>query len=90
MPEAISKSLCSLSALGPCGAYANAFQDVSSEWVYTGDDTLPMVRQDLDPDKYAEFAARWIDTGAGVVGGCCEVGPLHIAALRNLIDRYRA
>ena len=30
--------------------------------------------------------ARWIDAGASIVGGCCEVGPAHIARLRALID----
>ena len=38
-------------------------------------------RQDLDPTAYAEFAERWTSLGATIVGGCCEVGPAHIAEL---------
>ncbi|MEO1397675.1 MAG: homocysteine S-methyltransferase family protein, partial [Pseudomonadota bacterium] len=25
----------------------------------------------------------WVDQGATIVGGCCEVGPAHIRALAN-------
>jgi homocysteine S-methyltransferase len=35
-------------------------------------------RSDLVPDSYAEFVMSWIDAGATIVGGCCEVGPAHI------------
>jgi S-methylmethionine-dependent homocysteine/selenocysteine methylase len=28
----------------------------------------------------------WLDKGANLVGGCCQIGPAHIAALRALID----
>ena len=38
-------------------------------------------RKDLDPEAYAGFAAGWVTRGAGIVGGCCEVGPAHIALL---------
>ena len=27
----------------------------------------------------------WTDAGASVVGGCCEIGPAHIARLRELL-----
>ena len=36
---------------------------------------------------YADFAMGWVEAGATIVGGCCEVGPEHIAVLR---DRLRA
>jgi len=32
-------------------------------------------------------AARWIDAGATSVGGCCAVGPDHIAALARMIGK---
>ncbi|WP_216601532.1 homocysteine S-methyltransferase family protein [Vreelandella azerica] len=38
-------------------------------------------RKDLGPAAYAEIALGWIKQGATLVGGCCEVGPAHIAAL---------
>jgi homocysteine S-methyltransferase len=43
------------------------------------------VRKDLDPDAYAAFAMKWIAQGAKIVGGCCEVGPAHIATLAQRI-----
>ncbi len=42
--------------------------------------------QDVSPEEYAEEAARWIDMGARIIGGCCGTTPAHIAALRSLID----
>lgn len=87
-PEVMALALEELSALTdlPCGAYANAFRPVPERWDYRGDDSLPPVRTDLGPEVYAGFAAKWISLGARIVGGCCEVGPAHIARLRRLID----
>ena len=44
-------------------------------------------REDLSPAQYARFAAEWLETGATVIGGCCEVGPEHIKALDELLLR---
>ena len=38
-------------------------------------------RSDLTPARYAEIAEGWIEAGATIVGGCCEIGPAHIAEL---------
>ena len=66
----------------PFGAYANGFTRISEGFL--GDaptvDALEQ-RTDLDPAAYAEFAMGWVDQGATIVGGCCEVGPGHIAEL---------
>jgi homocysteine S-methyltransferase len=43
-------------------------------------------RKDLTPAAYADFAESWAEMGATVIGGCCEVGPAHIA---ELINRFR-
>jgi S-methylmethionine-dependent homocysteine/selenocysteine methylase len=29
---------------------------------------------------------QWVDMGAEVVGGCCEIGPGHIARIRQALD----
>ncbi len=42
--------------------------------------------QDVSPEAYAKEAARWIELGARIIGGCCGTTPAHIAALRSLID----
>ncbi|MEX2161020.1 MAG: homocysteine S-methyltransferase family protein [Anaerolineales bacterium] len=36
------------------------------------------------PQVYAQFARRWLDDGAHLIGGCCGTGPEHIAALAGL------
>lgn len=38
------------------------------------------------PGAYARHAAAWRAAGAGVVGGCCGVGPQHIARIRQELD----
>lgn len=35
----------------------------------------------ISPEAYARHAADWVREGATVVGGCCGVGPEHIAAV---------
>ena len=90
MPEAITQAIPALVSLGefPVGAYANAFTPIPGDWEYEGDRTLPPARTDLGPEAYAVHAARWIDAGARIIGGCCEVGPAHIKALDQLIKRF--
>lgn len=39
------------------------------------------IRRDLDHKVYADHAMGWIEQGATIVGGCCEVGPTHIQEL---------
>src|SRR5213594_594739 len=39
------------------------------------------------PAYMAEYAARMVDAGARVVGGCCGTTPQHIAAMREALDR---
>ena len=43
-------------------------------------------RTDLPPTKYAEYAMAWIETGAQIIGGCCEISPAHIAELAKQIS----
>ncbi|MDD7911507.1 homocysteine S-methyltransferase family protein [Pseudovibrio exalbescens] len=38
-------------------------------------------RSDLSPAAYADVAGHWAKMGATIIGGCCEVGPAHIAEL---------
>jgi len=40
-------------------------------------------RADLSPEKYGNFCQTWVEQGATIVGGCCEVGPAHIAELKR-------
>ena len=42
-------------------------------------------RTDLGPGPYADFVEHWIAEGATIVGGCCEVGPAHIAEITRRV-----
>ena len=86
-PEAISDAVKVLATAGkPFGAYANGFTKIAEGFL--GDkptvDALT-ARKDLGPDAYAKFVMSWIESGATIVGGCCEVGPAHIAKLAECI-----
>lgn len=39
---------------------------------------------ELTPDEFLGLCQRWVDRDVQLVGGCCGVGPDHIAALRGL------
>ena len=83
LPEAVSVGVPILAKAGfPLGAYANGFTGIAAEFDHIGAtvDSLT-ARTDLTPARYADFARDWIDAGATLIGGCCEVGPAHIAAL---------
>jgi len=41
-------------------------------------------RKDSFPEKIAEFAKKFKDAGATILGGCCETGPSHIKELAKL------
>jgi S-methylmethionine-dependent homocysteine/selenocysteine methylase len=80
-PESISASWSKMkSDEGLTGAYANGFTSVDS-LIPGGTVTSMESRSDLDPTAYAEFALQWANDGAGLIGGCCEVGPAHITKL---------
>lgn len=82
-PETIDAALGALKHLGaPVGAYANGFT-ATDALKHGGTVDVLHARHDLDPAAYAAFALGWVEAGLDIVGGCCEVGPSHIAALRD-------
>ena len=64
------------------GVYANAF--VPMEPLIEANAGLSALRADVTPQAYLQWARDWVARGAQIVGGCCGVGPEHIAALRSL------
>lgn len=81
VPEAVTTAMGELAGLGiPFGGYANGFTSVDKLEPGGTVDVLE-ARKDLDPAAYAEHALGWVAQGATMVGGCCEVGPAHIAGL---------
>jgi len=89
IPEAMGDALAALKTLGlPFGAYANGFTHISGNFLKDAPTVRDLThRHDLTPQKYADFAMGWLDMGATIIGGCCEVGPAHI---RHLADRLQA
>ena len=56
----------------PRGAWPNCGTIEPPDWQFTDVAT---------PETFAEIAARWVEDGVKVVGGCCGLGPEHIRAL---------
>jgi S-methylmethionine-dependent homocysteine/selenocysteine methylase len=65
------------------GAYANAFPPQPA--TATANSDLNALRADLGPQEYLTWVNQWLADGAGIVGGCCGVGPEHIALMRAAI-----
>lgn len=86
-PEVVSANLSGLYGRDwPVGAYANGFTGIAALDIGGTVDGLK-ARSDLTPAAYADFAMGWVDAGLSFAGGCCEVGPGHIA---ELAQRLRA
>jgi S-methylmethionine-dependent homocysteine/selenocysteine methylase len=86
MEAAVREAKGALAAGRPLalGVYANAFPPQSAEAAANED--LSAIRPDLGPDSYLAFARRWVGAGASIVGGCCGIGPEHIAALAAALN----
>lgn len=82
-PEAVPAALDALAPAGlPLGGYANAFTGITKEFLQVGATVEALsTRRDMGPERYADHALQWIDHGATILGGCCEVSPAHIAEL---------
>lgn len=85
-PEALTAAMPALAAAPMAvGGYANGFRPLTTDYGLGSTTTELGSRDDITPAAYADIVAEWIGAGARIVGGCCEVGPDHIAA----IDRRR-
>jgi S-methylmethionine-dependent homocysteine/selenocysteine methylase len=84
MATAVKTARAALTAQGSAldiGVYANAFEP--SDNTRGANEGLSKMRQDTDPAGYLDFAKDWVAQGATMVGGCCGIGPEHIAALKQ-------
>lgn len=61
------------------GAYANAFEPKPK--MHQANEEVSDTRQDLTPAHYADYAKRWRESGADILGGCCGIGCEHIRHL---------
>ncbi len=87
-PEAVPAALDILKQLGlPFGAYANGFTHISGAFLQDNPTVEALEqRSDLGPAAYAAHVMGWVGQGATIVGGCCEVGPDHIAELARQLQ----
>ncbi len=84
MATAVKTARAALTSQGSAldiGVYANAFEP--SDNTRGANEGLSKMRQDTDPAGYLDFAKDWVAQGATMVGGCCGIGPEHIAALKK-------
>lgn len=64
------------------GGYANAFP-VEEGKKYSANSAVYERRSELTGSRYADIVSSWIEDGATIVGGCCDMYPEHIAALAD-------
>ena len=93
-PENFQLNLNELRNLGiPFGFKLNAFKTTNPKPNYTSrykksktgnPNEFLGKRKDLTPDKMLELAKKFSDAGATIIGGCCEITPLHIKAFSKL------
>lgn len=81
-PETIDKALPYLAKTKrPFGAYPNGFANVAAMQHNQGRVKDLTQRKNFTPQQFANFTLNWVQQGATIVGGCCEVSPTHIAHL---------
>jgi release factor glutamine methyltransferase len=64
----------------PLGVYPNLGRFVDPGW---------KTDEHISPQDYATLALAWRQEGAQIVGGCCGVGPEHIAAAARALHGTR-
>ena len=90
-PESVSAAIPELVSISDCpvGGLANGFAEVPTDWVSSDKIEALGRREDLNEINYAFHVKNWIASGARLVGGCCEIGPNHIAHVRQMLDEQR-
>ena len=84
-PEAIHSSINVMKNFSkPYGALPNAFVTVNDLDIHN-DVSILKKRSDLNINKFTSEILSYIKNNASIVGGCCEVGPKYIEALKNEI-----
>ena len=68
----------------PFGVLPNGFKTVKPLKPGMSVDVLEK-RVDVKPSMFVEYAMKWIESGCGFVGGCCEIGPEFINLLSDKI-----
>jgi homocysteine S-methyltransferase len=61
---------------GPIGIYPESGYFTMPNWQFV---------DVIEPDELAQLAQTWVDSGVRMIGGCCGLGPEHIAALHRAL-----
>ena len=89
--EAVLKDLKQLDI--PYGFKLNAFNKIpegytvasKDQWGNAGNpNTVLGVNTDLNESKFYEYAKKFMENGATILGGCCEIRPSHIKEISKL------
>ncbi|WP_038910070.1 homocysteine S-methyltransferase family protein [Dickeya dadantii] len=80
-----SATLKAQSAAIGVGVYANAFEPEDNQ--RGANEGLSRLRTDTHPEGYLQWSQEWVAQGASLVGGCCGIGPEHIARLAQAFNR---
>lgn len=93
-PETYENNLDELKSLGvPFGFKLNAFVTTKPKLGYTNNYNNSKTknpseflgqRMDLTPSKIGLLVQKFKDSGATILGGCCETGPKHIEEMAKL------
>lgn len=73
----VSDSLSTIRAVWPgtIGAYPHVGDWTPPDWVF----------HQVSPSAFADHAREWVSHGTTIVGGCCGIGPEHIAELARVV-----
>ena len=88
-PEAIHQSNSIMKKLNkPFGCLPNGFKSVN---LLNDENDVSVLkkRDDFNIDKFVKDTLRFIENNASIVGGCCEVSPKYIKALKNKIQTIK-
>ena len=93
-PENFKKNIKEIKKIScPFGFKLNAFERTKITGGYTGyfkksksgnPNEFLGQRKDLTPEKMADFAKKFKEFGATILGGCCETRPAHIKKISEL------
>ena len=64
---------------GPVAVYPNSGHYKRPHWYF---DSL------IEPEQFAAAAIQWVQRGVKAIGGCCGLGPEHIAELSKALNRH--
>lgn len=87
IPEVIEQAIrdvnrvCKLRGISlEIGVFANSFTPIKSG--HQANESIQTVRH-FSPEEYLQFAKRWHELGASIIGGCCGIEPRHIQILSD-------